>query len=142
MAGTIKKYKLNSDGSFGALQWDAADLLNNTKPDKRNIWTINAGTTGINNFIKSNKADLKAKLFPLKASPTDAETDELIDFVEGFDSYDTKNSDTFTNDERHKLADIYNSEPVVVGRPEASVTDTGFANFQKTDAYYRQVNRI
>ena len=137
--GRLKKYKLNSDGSFGPLQWDAGDLLNNVKPDKRNIWTINAGTTGINNLIKSNKANLKAKLFPLKASPTDAETDELIDFVRGFDSYDT-DSDTFTNDERHKLADIYNSELVVVGRPEASVTDTGFSNFQKTDAYYRLVN--
>ena len=26
--GSLKKYKLNSDGSFGAVQWDAADKLN------------------------------------------------------------------------------------------------------------------
>ena len=26
--GSLEKYKLNSNGSFGAVQWDAADKLN------------------------------------------------------------------------------------------------------------------
>jgi Tfp pilus tip-associated adhesin PilY1 len=26
--GSLKKYKLNTNGSFGAVQWDAADKLN------------------------------------------------------------------------------------------------------------------
>ena len=26
--GSLKKYKLNSNGSFGAVQWDAGDKLN------------------------------------------------------------------------------------------------------------------
>ena len=30
---------------------------------------------------------------------------------------------------------------IVVGKPEASTTDNGNNNFQKTDAYYRQQNQ-
>jgi len=135
--GHLKKYKLNSNGTFGALQWDAANKLNNKAPSSRKLWTINIGTKSTNNFTTSNRDDLKRHLFPNKSSPTDAETDDLINFVRGFDSYDT-DKDNSTTDKRHKLADIYHSELVIVGKPEASTADTENANFQKTDAYYRQ----
>ncbi len=135
--GNLKKYKLNNDGSFGAEQWNAATKLNNKKPSSRNIWTVDINTKSINNFTTSNRVALKPKLFPSKSSPTDAETDKLINFVRGFDSYDT-DKDNKTNDERHKLADIYHSDLIVVGKPDASSVDTGNSNFQKTDAYYRQ----
>ena len=69
--GFLKKYKLNSNGSFGALQWDAAEKLKNKSPNSRNLWTINAGSSGINNFITSNRLILKKNLFPNKSSPTD-----------------------------------------------------------------------
>ena len=51
--GSLKKYKLNSDGSFGTVQWDAADKLNAKSASSRNIWTPEI-STGINNFTTSN----------------------------------------------------------------------------------------
>ena len=138
--GRLKKYKLNTDGSFGAEQWDAAKKLNDKSPSSRKIWTIDINTKNTNNLTTSNRVVLKPKLFPSKASPTDAETDSLINFIRGFDSYDT-DKDNSTSDQRHKLADIYHSDMIVVGKPEASTTDNGNSNFQKTDAYYRQQNQ-
>ena len=134
--GYLKKYKLNSNGSFGALQWDASDKLNNKSPDSRNLWTINIGTKSINNFTTSNRDNLKKHLYP-NTSPTNTETENLINFVRGYDSYDT-DKDNKTNDTRHKLADIYHSELIVVGKPNASTATTPSLNFNKTDTYYRQ----
>ena len=65
---------------MGAEQWDAAKKLNDTSPNSRKIWTIDIGTKSTNNFTTSNRSYLKPKLFPNKASPTDAETDNLINF--------------------------------------------------------------
>ena len=138
--GHLKKYKLKTDGTFGTEQWNAAEKLNNTSPNSRKIWTIDIGTISTNNFTTSNRAALKPRLFPFKATPTDAETDNLINFIRGYDSYDT-DKDSKTTDERHKLADIYHSDLIVVGTPEASTDDTGNANFQKTDSYYRAQTR-
>jgi|ETNmetMinimDraft_16_1059900.scaffolds.fasta_scaffold03655_3 type IV pilus assembly protein PilY1 len=135
--GYLKKYKLNKNGSFGAELWDAAKELNDTSPNSRKIWTIDIGTKSTNNFTTSNRSYLKPRLFPLKTGPTDAETDDLINFIRGYDSYDT-DRDNKTTDERHKLADIYHSDLIVVSKPDASTANTGNLNFQKTDAYYRQ----
>ena len=139
--GSLKKYKLNKNGSFGSEQWDAGTQLNNTSPNSRKIWTIDINKrNNTNNFTISNRTALKPKLFPLKVNPTDAETDQLINFIRGFDAYDT-DSDNITTDERHKLADVYNSELIVVGKPDAPSTNNGNSNFEKTDAFYRQQNQ-
>ena len=58
--GSLKKYKLNSNGSFGAVQWDAADKLNAKSASSRNIWTPEI-STGINNFTTSNRDCFKIK---------------------------------------------------------------------------------
>jgi len=133
--GSIKKYKLNSNGSFGAVQWDAADKLNSKKASSRSIWTTGISSTGTNNFTTSNRDELKPLLFPSQ-SPTDTEVDNLINFIRGIDTYD-QDADNNKTESIHKLADIYHSDLIVVGAPEASTADTGSANFQKTDAYYR-----
>ena len=62
--GSVKKYKLNTDGSFGAVQWDAADKLNRKSASSRKIWTAGISSTGTNNFTTSNRDDLKPLLFP------------------------------------------------------------------------------
>ena len=141
--GSLKKYELNIDGSFGAERWDAAKQLNKTSPNSRKIWTVDIGVKNTNNFTTSNRNILKQKLFPLKASPTDTETDNLINFIRGFDSYDYNNNNNTTEERGNaqggsKLADIYNSDLIVVGKPDAPIADTGNSNFSKTDAYYRQ----
>ena len=137
--GSLKKYKLNTDGTFGAEEWDAGAKLNAKATDARKLWTVGIGTKSLNNFITGNVAALKNKLFPLIASPTDAQANKLINYIRGIDSYDTDNDGSIT-DTIHKLADIYNSGLIVVGDPDASVADTGNTNFTKTDAHYRANN--
>ena len=136
--GSLKKYKLNSNGTFGAEQWDAADKLNSKAASSRKIWTSGISSTGTNNFKTSNRDELKALMFPSQ-SPTNTEVDNLINFIRGIDTYDQDNDNNKT-ESIHKLADIYHSELIVVGAPEASTADTGNSNFNKTDAYYRYQN--
>ncbi|MDC1224313.1 PilC/PilY family type IV pilus protein [Pelagibacteraceae bacterium] len=135
--GSIKKYKLNSNGSFGAVQWDAADKLNAKSASSRNIWTPEI-STGINNFTTSNRDALKSRMFPSQ-SPTNAEVENLINFIRGVDTYD-QDGDNNKTESIHKLADIYHSDLIIVGKPEAPTTDDGSAHSQKKDSYYRLQN--
>ena len=135
--GSLKKYKLNSNGSFGAVQWDAGDKLNSKSASSRNIWTPEIDTS-INNFTTSNRDALKSRMFPSQ-SPTDAEVENLINFIRGTDTYD-QDGDGNKTESIHKLADIYHSDLIVVGKPEASAIDDGTINSQKKDSYYRLQN--
>ena len=133
--GSLKKYKLNSNGSFGAVQWDAADKLNSKSASSRKLWTAGISSTGTNNFTTSNRDELKPLLFPSQ-SPTDTQVDNLINFIRGTDTYD-QDADNNKTESIHKLADIYHSNLIVVGPPEASTTSSNSLNFDKTDTAYR-----
>ena len=135
--GSLKKYKLNSNGSFGAVQWDAADKLNSKSASSRNIWTPEIDTS-INNFTTSNRDALKSRMFPSQ-SPTNTEVENLINFIRGIDTYD-QDGDGNKTESIHKLADIYHSDLIIVGKPEAPVGDDGTINSQKKDSYYRLQN--
>jgi type IV pilus assembly protein PilY1 len=135
--GSLKKYKLNSNGTFGAVQWDAADKLNAKSASSRNIWTPEISTS-LNNFTTSNKDALKSRMFPSQ-SPTDTEVENLINFIRGVDTYD-QDGDNNKTESIHKLADIYHSDLIIVGKPEAPATDDGSINSQKKDSYYRLQN--
>ena len=135
--GSLKKYKLNTNGSFGAVQWDAADKLNTKSASSRNIWTPEI-STGINNFTTSNRDALKSRMFPSQ-SPTNTEVENLINFIRGVDTYD-QDGDNNKIESIHKLADIYHSDLIVVGKPEAPAIDDGSINSQKKDSYYRLQN--
>ena len=138
--GSLKKYKLKTDGTFDTEQWDAATKLNNKKASARNIWTIGIGATGTNNFTTANTSVLKPLLFAnAQTAPSDTQVDNLINFIRGVDTYD-QDADKNTTEEIHKLADIYHSDLIIVGKPDASTADTGNSNFNKTDAYYRVQN--
>ena len=132
--GSLKKYKLNSNGSFGAVQWDAGDKLNSKSASSRNIWTPEINTN-INNFTTSNRDALKSRMFPSQ-SPTNTEVENLINFIRGIDTYD-QDGDGNKTESIHKLADIYHSDLIVVGKPEAPAIDDGTINSQKKDSYYR-----
>ena len=136
--GRLKKYKLNSNGTFGAEQWDAADKLNNKNASARNIWTAGISASGINNFTTSNRDILKPLMFPSQ-KPTDTQVENLINFVRGVDTFD-QDADNNTTESIHKLADIYHSELIVVGAPEGTNSATGNSNHLKTDSYYRHQN--
>ncbi len=135
--GSLKKYQLNTDGTFGSALWDAADKLNSKTSSTRNIWTPEIGT-GLNNFTTANSDLLKSKMFP-NITPTDTEVDNLINFIRGIDTYD-QDADNNTTESIHKLADIYHSDLIVVANPEASAVDDNTANSQKKDSYYRLQN--
>ena len=135
--GSIKKYKLNSNGSFGAVQWDAADKLNAKSASSRNIWTPEISTS-INNFTTSNRDALKSRMFPSQ-SPTDTEVENLINFIRGIDTYD-QDGDGNKTESIHKLADVYHSDLIIVGKPEAPATDDSSSHSQKKDSYYRLQN--
>jgi type IV pilus assembly protein PilY1 len=135
--GSLKKYKLNTNGSFGAVQWDAADKLNAKSASSRNIWTPEI-STGINNFTTSNRDALKSRMFPSQ-SPTNTEVENLINFIRGVDTYD-QDGDNNKTESIHKLADIYHSDLIIVGKPEAPAIDDGSINSQKKDSYYRLQN--
>ena len=136
--GRIKKYQLNSDGTFGSEQWDAADKLNSKSSTSRNIWTSGISASGINNFTTSNRDTLKPLMFPSQ-SPTDTQVDNLINFIRGIDTYD-QDSDNNKTESIHKLADVYHAELIVVSPPEAPSAGTGKSNHNKTDSYYRYQN--
>ena len=135
--GSLKKYKLNANGSFGAVQWNAADKLNTKSSSSRNIWTPEISNS-INNFTTSNRDALKSRMFPSQ-SPTDTEVENLINFIRGVDVYD-QDSDNNKTESIHKLADIYHSDLIIVGKPEAPAIDDGSINSQKKDSYYRLKN--
>ena len=139
--GHLKKYKLNKDGTFGNLDsqfGDAADKLNKKKADDRNIFTTSLSDTTINNFKTSLKTELKQLMYP-GLTPTDAEIENLINFVRGTDTYD-EDSDGSKTDSRHKLADIYHSNITIVGSPNASFGNDSSLNYKKKDSFYREDN--
>ena len=109
--GSLKKYQLNTDGTFGSVQWDAADKLNSKTSSTRNIWTPEIGSD-LNNFTTANRDLLKSKIFP-NIPPTDTEADNLINFIRGIDTYD-QDEDSNTTESIHKLADIYHSLYVII----------------------------
>ena len=135
--GHLKKHKFDSKtGKLAATEeWDAADKLNKKSYSSRNLWTTSIGVTGLNNFTTSNRSNLKSLLFPRK-SATDDETDKLINFIRGIDSYD-EDGDSNTTESRLKLADIYHANINIVGPVEGtSISNDGSANYDKKDVHY------
>ena len=136
--GHLKKYKLKKDGSIGDLQWDAGELLNSSKAAiNRNIFTVGKGLTvlGKNNFNTSNFESLKPILYGDNHTNIDNEdAKKLINFVRGVDVFDEDKDESFT-DERWKLGDTYHADLLVVGPPNARVTDN--PDRANTDASYR-----
>ena len=83
---------------------------------------------------------MKSLLFPSQ-SPTDTEVENLINFIRGIDTYD-QDGDNNKTESIHKLADIYHSELIVVGSPEAVTVNNGKSNFDKTWLYRVVSNNI
>ena len=123
--GSIKKYQLNNDGKFGDVKWDAAKTLNDRTTERR-IWSSGISATGLNNFTTTNRDEIRGLIYP-QSTPTDAEMDNLINFIRGTDTYD-QDGDGNTTERIHKLADIYHSNLIVVGAPEASTTTVSYTH--------------
>jgi type IV pilus assembly protein PilY1 len=132
--GSLKKYQLNSDSTIGNLVWDAGSRLNSKSASSRQLWTVGLSGTGLNNFTTTYRSELKT-LFQSSLTSSDVQTDNLINFVRGVDTYD-QDGDNNTSEERHKLNDIYRSQISIVGPPSSSISYTSIYE----DSYYRSVN--
>ena len=134
--GKLEKWKIKEDGDIGNMVWEAGTLLNARSPSDRKIWTIGSGLpTGLNNFTLSQKTALQPLMWDSSGkNPTDAQVENLINFVRGFDAFD-EDGDSAINDKRWMLADIYHSQIAVVGPPVAETSDE--AADSHTEAYYR-----
>jgi type IV pilus assembly protein PilY1 len=132
--GSLKKYQLNSDSTIGNLVWDAGSRLNSKSASSRQLWTVGLSGTGLNNFTTTYRSELKT-LFQSSLTSSDVQTDNLINFVRGVDTYD-QDGDTNTSEERYKLNDIYRSQISIVGPPSSSISYTSIYE----DSYYRSVN--
>ena len=120
--GRLKKIRLNADGSIGDAVWDAGEVLAQRSPATRNIWTVQSGNTGLNNFNELNVASLSPLIYENTAPASQAEATQLINFVRGLDSFD-EDEDGDSSEPRWMLGDIYNSKPILVGSPSLSSTD-------------------
>lgn len=143
--GRLLKYALNGDGSIGSLIWDAGEELNDVPADSRSIWTVVNGLThSLNNFSTANANRLRGDLEENTSSAMeDEELNKLIDFIRGKDSYtefptgEDDDGDTLISGERWKLADIYHSKAVAVGKPSTYFSDEADTD---SESYYRYVN--
>ncbi|MEE3255060.1 MAG: hypothetical protein VX199_05110, partial [Chloroflexota bacterium] len=124
--GELKKYQLIKGVPKDDPVWDAAEKLNARSASNRQVWTIASDfdvTTSLNNFVSGNAAKLKYLLWEnAPTEPTDAEAQDLINFIRGVDSYNEvtvtdEKKDKLVSGERWKLADIYHSELKVIGAP-------------------------
>jgi len=135
----IKRRLVAVTGAIGTKVWDAGTLLDTRAEITRKIWTIGTDqgiNTHDNNFTRANLAGLKTLLWERSGtSHTDAQTNDLINFVRGIDAYD-EDGDGSKSDERWKLGDIYHSELAIVGPPGAKSSSTAL----KSEAFYRSSN--
>ena len=140
--GDLKKYQLLKGVPKDDPEWDAAEKLNSRSASNRQVWTIASDfdvTTSLNNFVSGNADKLKYLLWEnAPTEPTDAQAQDLINFIRGVDSYNEvtvadEKKDKLVSGERWKLGDIYHSELKVIGVPSAKVSDDNV----NTEAYYR-----
>ena len=132
--GSLIKKSLSADGSIGAQQWDAAQLLNGMGDSQRRVWTAsNLLPSSKNNFITDNAQVLGSILYGNAGYvPTNSQVVSLIGFVRGLDAYNEFGGS------RWKLADIYHSQLKLVGPPSDYVSIS--SSDQNYESYYRGVN--
>ena len=160
--GTLLRKKIKPDGTVDSADpgnWDAAKKL--PLPDARKIWSVIPNTnykTNYNNFTASNSANINT-LFQLMGNAVpdyhsdtnfpvgtqrcsrapgviNGNSDDivgLIEFVRGKDYFDYDGDCNLTEKRTHYFGDIYHSEMVVVGAPNAM---TSYAN-ENQESFWR-----
>ena len=161
--GTILKKTLKPDGSVdhdteSPGNWDAAKVLKDRGSGSRNIWTVIPGIPyhgNWNNWSVSNNSEIE-NLFQITGNEvvdyhntsskcalatgvedgTDDDIDGLINFVRGKDYFDYNGNCIIAEEREHLLGDIYHSQLVDVGPPNAK---TQFSSINQ-EGYWRTKN--
>lgn len=120
--GQLLSFSINSDGSLGAKNWEAAELLDKVSSDDRKIVTYKPSTgEGIPFRWPENPDSPTASELDMDQSTalnTDDRGSERLDYIRG------KGISGF-RERAHKLGDIVHSSPVYVGTaPEFRYPDT------------------
>jgi len=147
--GTILRKTIKVDGTVEHSEnapgnWDAAKVLKDIGSSDRNIWTVLPGAPYIGNWnnwttVSANKLEIenlfdltdntvldyhnttsncKAKTFGKDG--TDDDVEGLINFIRGQDYFDYNGNCNITEDKAHLLGDIYHSQLVELGPPNAN----------------------
>jgi len=163
--GTILRKSINADGTVNHDEdapgnWDAAKKLKDKGSGNRNIWTVLPGVSYIGNWNNwttddVNKSEIE-NLFEQTGNTvldyhnttstcssasgvengTDDEVEGLINFVRGQDYFDYNGNCNITEDKDHLLGDIYHSQLVEIGAPDAN---TNVINVNH-ESYWRAKN--
>jgi type IV pilus assembly protein PilY1 len=114
--GKLLAYKLNTDGTLGALQWDAATLI--PAPDSRAIFTRNGAVPGAGSAVDFQYASLS----PTEQAALDQRPDGTVDglgsnrvaWLRGDANQQQQANGVFRN-RSAPLSDIINSDPQFLG---------------------------
>ncbi|MEN6464338.1 MAG: PilC/PilY family type IV pilus protein [Syntrophaceae bacterium] len=115
--GHLKKFAINTDGTVGAVVWDAGTYLQAKDGSTRNIKTclnntalVDFTATAINQYETDNSPLADGSAFTILGSSATA----VEGFVRGLSTYNTEN---------WKLGDVFRSTPITIGTPSAYYYD-------------------
>lgn len=150
-SGEFKAYEINSDGSRGALEWDAEVRLRSVTPSARKIFTTNpantAGNRGVTLTLGSLSTAQQAALNRDTAGVQDNRGNERVQWIRGVENSNLR-SRVHVSDGLRLLGDIVNSNPQYVGRQNygyrflAGTEGTSYTTFRATAAYQNRPNVI
>ena len=136
--GSLRGYELLPNGfinqSRGEL-FDAGERLNNVRAGSRRIWTVMpgmgySGTGGVGNFTTANSSQIHSQTLQASGFSSGYHTQRMIDFIRGVDVFSDNDIPNSSHNERWKLGDIYNSTPILVGPPSATIQNSSVSNIR------------
>ncbi len=121
--GHLKKYLIGSDGTVGAVTWDAGTILQNQTDTSRNILTY---TNALTAFDTTNSS-LTTTILGVPTADAEDRTN-IIQYIRGNADYNPEFTPPGTA--TWKLGDVFRSTPITIGTP--SNTDVRDCNSQFT----------
>ncbi|HOJ52414.1 MAG TPA: PilC/PilY family type IV pilus protein [Syntrophales bacterium] len=113
--GHLKKYQINSDGTVGAVLWDAGEILAATNAANRRIWTYKAGS--LVDFTTANITPADLGITTGTETEKEAARNGVVGYIRGESAFNPETGGW-------KLGDVFRSTPITVGTPSAYFEDT------------------
>jgi Tfp pilus tip-associated adhesin PilY1 len=129
--GHLKKYLIDSEGTVGAVSWDAGSKLWSRDATSRNILTRTNNTNTLTAFDTTNTALTATHLGVTTADERTA----IIGYIRGDENYNPDLTlDPLTTTDLvpkiWKLGDVFRSMPITVGTPSSTFNDVRDCNNQ------------
>lgn len=117
--GHLKKYIINADGTVGATQWDAGEVMLAMAAADRTIKTVKGGVLTAFTTANISAADVGVA--------TDVLRDGVVGYIRGEAAH---NPEQNAGGQVWKLGDVFRSTPITVGTPSSFFDDVRDANNQ------------